>query len=90
MGYALITADLLGADQNTGGGLLEFPMRTAICTGNRVSPAISACDDQQNFKIGFSAVAVAQWVRRWSYGHRVVQAEGSSPGGDTCQIFFQQ
>ena len=22
------------ADQNTGGALLEFPMRTAICTGN--------------------------------------------------------
>ena len=33
------------------------------------------------------AVAVAQWVRRWSSDHRVVQAEGSSPGGDTYQTF---
>ena len=31
---------------------------------------------------------VAQWVRRWSSDHRVVQAEGSSPGGDTYQTFF--
>ena len=29
-----------------------------------------------------------QWVRRWSSGHRVVQAEGSSPGGGTYQTFF--
>ena len=29
-----------------------------------------------------SIVAVAQLVRRWSSGHRVVQAEGSSPGED--------
>ena len=28
-------------------------------------------------------MAVAQWVRRWSSDHRVVQAEGSSPGGQT-------
>ena len=33
-------------------------------------------------------MAVAQWVRRWSSDHRVVQAEGSSPGGDTYQTFF--
>ena len=33
-------------------------------------------------------MAVAQWVRRWSSGHRVVQTEGSSPGGDTYQTFF--
>ena len=38
----------------------------------------------------FSTVVVAQWVRRWSSDHWVVQAEGSSPGGDTYQIFFQQ
>ena len=31
---------------------------------------------------------VAQWVRRWSSGHRVVQAEGSSPGGDIYQFLF--
>ena len=33
-------------------------------------------------------MAVAQWVKRWSSDHRVVQAEGSSPGGDTFQTFF--
>ena len=33
-------------------------------------------------------MAVAQWVRRWSSDHRVVQAEDSSPGGDTYQTFF--
>ena len=33
-------------------------------------------------------MAVAQWVRRWSSDHRVVQAEGSSPGGDTYQTLF--
>ena len=33
-------------------------------------------------------MAVAQWVRLWSSEHRVVQAEGSSPGGDTYQAFF--
>ena len=37
-----------------------------------------------------STVAVAQWVRHWSRDHKVVQAEGSSPGGDTYQTFFQQ
>ena len=31
-------------------------------------------------------MAVAQWVRRWNNGHRVVQAEGSSPGGDVPGI----
>ena len=33
-------------------------------------------------------MAVAQWVRRWSNGHRVVQAKGSSTGRDTCRFFF--
>ena len=33
-------------------------------------------------------MAAAQWVRRWGSEHRVVQAEGSSPGGDTYQAFF--
>ena len=31
---------------------------------------------------------VAQWVRRWSSGHTMVQVEGSSPGGDIHEIFF--
>ena len=31
-------------------------------------------------------MAVAQWVRRWNSGYRVVQAEGSSPGGDIYQF----
>ena len=33
-------------------------------------------------------MAVAQWVSHWSSDHRVVQAEGSSPGGDTHETFF--
>ena len=41
-----------------------------------------------NFKIDFSTVAVAQWVRCWSSGHRMVQAESSSPGGNVHQFFF--
>ena len=32
-------------------------------------------------------MAIAEWVRRWSSGHRVVQAEGSSPSGDIYQFF---
>ena len=76
------------ADQNAGGALLEFPMRTAMHEKSRVSSAVSVCDNQQNFKTGFSRVAVPQWVRRWSSGHRVVQAEGSSPAGDIYQFFF--
>ena len=32
------------ADQNTGGALLEFPMRTAVHGKSRVSSAISVCD----------------------------------------------
>ena len=79
--------DSTRAGQNTGGVLLEFPMRTAIHGTSRVSSAISVCDSKQNFKISFSTVAVAQWARRWSTGHRVVQAEGSSPGGG-IYLFF--
>ena len=33
-------------------------------------------------------MAVAQWVRHWNVGHRVVQAEVSIPGGATYQTFF--
>ena len=32
-------------------------------------------------------VAAAQCVMRWNSDHRVAQAEGSSPGGDTYQNF---
>ena len=39
-------------------------------------------------KAVFLTVAVAQWVRLWSNDHRAVQAEGSSPAGDTYQTFF--
>ena len=53
---------------------------------------LSVCDNKQNFtdsfSTSFSTVAVAQWVRSWSSEHRVVQAEGSSLGGDTHQTFF--
>ena len=40
------------------------------------------------FTDSFSTVAVGQWVRRQSSDRRVVQAEGSSPGGDTYQTVF--
>ena len=33
------------ADQNTGGALLEFPMRTAVHEKSRVSSAISVFDN---------------------------------------------
>ena len=56
----------------------------------RVSSAISVCNNKKKFRTGFSTVAVAQWVRSWSSGHRVVQAEVSSPSGDIYQTFFQQ
>ena len=35
-------------------------------------------------------MAVAQWVRRWSSDHRVVQAEGSGPGEDTSQTLLSE
>ena len=78
------------ADQNTGGALLEFPMRTAMLGKYRILSAISVCNSLQNFVTSFSTVAVAQWVRHWSSGHRVVQAQGSSVGGDIYQMFSQQ
>ena len=58
------------ADQNTGGALFEFPMRTAMHGKSRVSSAISAMINKisksaiinkiSNFKL--STVALAQWV----------------------------
>ena len=33
-------------------------------------------------------MVVVEWVKHWSSEHRVVQAEGSSPGGYTYQAFF--
>ena len=75
------------ADQNTGGAVLEFPMRTVMHGKSRVLSAVSVCDNQQNFITGFSIVAVAQWARRRSSGHRMVEAEGSSRGGDLYQLF---
>ena len=33
-------------------------------------------------------MTVAQWVRRWSSGHSVVQDEGLSPGGGMYQTVF--
>ena len=37
-------------DQNTGGALLEFPMRTTMDEKSRVSSAISVCGNSQNFQ----------------------------------------
>ena len=36
---------------------------------------------------GFSIVTVTQWIKHWSSGHRVVQAEGLSPGRDIYNFF---
>ena len=33
-------------------------------------------------------MAVAQWVRLWTSGHRVIQVDGSNPGGDRYHFFF--
>ena len=33
-------------------------------------------------------MAVAQLVKRWTSGQRVMQAEGSSPGGDIYEFLF--
>ena len=33
-------------------------------------------------------MTVPQWVRRWNSGYRVVQTEGSSPGGDTYRTLL--
>ena len=35
-----------------------------------------------------STAVVAQWVRRWTIDHRVVQLVGSNPPGDVFQIRF--
>ena len=35
-----------------------------------------------------STAVVAQWVRRWTTDHRVLQLVGSSPLGDVYQIRF--
>ena len=51
---------------------------------------LSVCNNEQNFTDNSSTVVVAQWVRRWSSDHRVVQVEGSSPGGDIYQTFLFQ
>ena len=48
------------------------------------------CYNKKFFTDSSSTVAVAQWVRRWSSEYRVLQAEGTSPGGDTYQAIFQQ
>ena len=56
-------------------GNLAFRLQYLFAIINKISKCV------------FSTVAVAQWVRCWSSGHRVMQAEGSSPGGDIDQFF---
>ena len=68
------------AHQNTGGVVLEFPMRT---TRHEYLFAII-----NKILIVYSSEAVAQWVRPWGSNHRVVQAEGSRPRRDVYQMFF--
>ena len=45
MDYLSRVTDWTRADQNTGGALLEFPLRTAMQGKSRVSSAISVCDN---------------------------------------------
>ena len=47
-------------DQNTGGALMEFSMRTAMHGLSRFSSAISVSDNQQNFTASLSLVTIAQ------------------------------
>ena len=67
-------------DQNKGGALLKFSMRTAMqhLFGiiNKISPPCSP-----------SAI-VAQCERRWTTDLRVMQLVGTSPPGDVFQIRF--
>ena len=71
-----------------GGALLESLIRTAMHGKSRV---LSAVFFSKINKISDSfSLVVAQWVRRWSSNHRVVQAEGSSPRGDVYQFFFKR
>ena len=63
-------------------------MRTTIHGKSRVSSAISVCDNQQSFEIGFSTEAVAQRVRYSSSGHRVVQAEVPGRVEIYIKLFF--
>ena len=88
--FASLLSYSIRADQNTGGALLEFPMRTAICTGNLAFRLqyLFAIIDNKGSELVLSTVVVAQSVRPWSSGHRVVQTEGSIPGGDTYTKFF--
>ena len=48
------------ADQNTGGALMEFSMRTAKHGLSRFSSAISVSDNQQNFTASLSLATIAQ------------------------------
>ena len=76
------------ADQNTGGALLEFSMRTAMHGTSCVSSAISVRNNLQKFHPVPSTAVVVQCVRCWTTYHRMVQLVGSSPLGDVLQIRF--
>ena len=54
------------ADQNTGGKLLEFSMKTALHGTSRVSSAISVCIIYQRFTKALLLGAVARLVSRWT------------------------
>ena len=71
-----------------GGGALPFWKRLVwygFFTHRKTVAEKSFYVDKTTIKIcrdKIITVAVAQWVRHWSSGHRMVQAKGSSPGGD--------
>ena len=57
MDYLSRVTDGTRADQNTGGALLEFPLRTVMHGKSRVSSAISVFDYYQKI----SKLASQQW-----------------------------
>ena len=63
-----------------------FEISYADCYAREISRFV--CHNYHNFKVTFSTVAVAQWVRRWNSGHRVLQAEGSRPGGNAYHFSY--
>ena len=73
------------ADQNTGGTLLEFSMRTAMHGTSRVSSAISVSKIKKKSLYSFNS-GIAQWIR----DHRVVKGVGSTHRERRLLELFQQ
>ena len=61
------TVKKIRADQDTGGAVLKFSMKTATHGTPRISSGTTVCDNYQGFTSIVSSVAVAQWVRALDY-----------------------